>query len=160
MWLRKADLVAGVAVSAFGFAALLLALNFRWDLASVQQAGWYTAPGIIPVGVSIVLILQGLALSVHAWRTGGRWADGDIDRVRQSLGSEPVRRTGLVALLLVAYVFLMIGRLHFTFASFLFMAAFMWLFRAGVWWKILLIAGAASVSISYVFQGLARIPLP
>jgi hypothetical protein len=160
MWLRKADLVTGVGISAFGTAALLLALNFRWDLAAVQQAGWYTAPGFIPVGISIVLILQGIGLSVHAWRNGGRWQRADLSRVGQALGSPAARRVAMVALLLSIYVFLMVGRLHFTLASFLFMAAFMWFFRAGVWWKILFIAAVASVAISFVFEGLARVPLP
>jgi hypothetical protein len=160
MWLRKADLVTGVAISLFGTLALVGALNFRWDLASVQQAGWYTAPGIIPVGVAIVLILQGFALSAHALRNGGRWRREDLAQIRQALNSDAVRRAALVALLLSIYVFAMIGRIHFTFASFLFMAAFMLLFKAGVWWKLLLIAAIASVGISFVFNGIARVPLP
>jgi hypothetical protein len=49
---------------------------------------------------------------------------------------------------------------HFTLASFLFLAAFILLFDKGPIWRALLISGVASVSISFLFQQLAGIPLP
>ena len=158
--LRRADTVTGVVLAIIGCAALILAMNFSRDLVSVQQAGWYTAPGMIPMMVAAILTVQGILLSIHSLRRGGRWSRSDIAEVRQAARSAPVRRAALVALLLAVYVFGMIGRIHFTLASFLFMLAFMALFRAGAWWKVLLVSASAAVAISFLFQGLARVPLP
>lgn len=158
--LRRADTVTGVVLAIFGCAALILAMNFRRDLVSVQQAGWYTAPALVPMMVAAILTAQGILLSFHSLRRGGRWSRHDIAHVRQALRAAPVRRAALVALLLAVFVFGMVGRVHFTLASFLFMLVFMALFRAGAWWKMLLVSGGAAVAISFLFEGLARVPLP
>jgi hypothetical protein len=160
MRLRKADLGMGVGLILFGLIVVVATLRMSWNIAHVQGAGWYAAPGFIPLGVSIVLILQGFFLARHALREGGRWEKGDLVQIRKSLASESTRRSALVALLLSVYVFGLVGRLHFTLASFLFIAAFILLFRKGPIWRALLISGVASVSISFLFQQLARIPLP
>ena len=157
---RKADLLTGLGIAFFGLATIAVTLTFRWDLASVRQAGWYTAPGILPVGVAIILVLQGTLLSVHAARNGGMPEGGDVTRVRETLTSAPVRRAAVTAVLLAVYVFVLVGRLHFTLASFLFLAAFMFHFRAAAWWKTLLISAGAAAGISFLFEGLARVPLP
>lgn len=160
MRLRKADLGMGVGLILFGLIVVVGSLRMSWDIAHVQGAGWYAAPGFIPLAVAIVIMLQGLLLTRHALREGGRWERSDLAQIRVSLVSESTRRGGLVALLLVVYVFGLVGRLHFTLASFLFIATFILLFGKGPIWRALLISGAASVSISFLFQQLARIPLP
>jgi hypothetical protein len=160
MWLRKADLLTGLAVALFGAAALVGALTFRWDLASVRQAGWYTAPGILPAGVAIVLIVQGLALSAHAYRSGARWARADLVRLRVGLAAPRARRVGLAVLLLILYVFGMVGRIQFTVASFAFLTVFMHIFGVRPPWKVAVVAAAASSAISYAFNGVAGVPLP
>jgi hypothetical protein len=159
-WLRKLDLLTGIIIALFGLIVLLVTLSFRWDLPSVRQAGWYTAPGIVPAGVAIILILQGVGLTIQALRRGGTWQRGDLARVKETLASPAARRSALVASLLLVYVFGMVGRIHFTISSFLFLAAFMFIFRAGAWWKIVLISSLASGAISFVFEGVARVPLP
>jgi len=160
MQLRKADLAMGVGLILFGLIVLAATLRMSWDIAHVREAGWYAAPGVIPLGVAIVITLQGILLALHALREGGRWEKSDLARIREGIASVPTRRGGLVALLLVVYVFGLVGRLHFTLASFLFIAAFILLFGKGPVWRALLISGVASVSISFLFQQLAGIPLP
>lgn len=159
-WLRKADFVTGIGFVLFGLVAVGASLSLRWDLASVQQAGWYTAPGLVPLGVGVLLAFQGAILTLQSLRRGGRWERGDMDRAVRGAGSRPARRVAVVALLLVVYVFGMVGRLHFTLASFIFLVAFMYMFRAGAWWKILLVSAGAAVAVSYLFEGVARVPLP
>lgn len=160
MQLRKADLGMGVAAIVFGLIVVVASLRMSWDIANVQDAGWYAAPGVIPLGVAVIVTLQGLLLALNALREGARWERGDLANFRNGLSSAPVRRAALVALLLAVYVFGLVGRVHFTLASFLFIAAFILLFGKGPVWRALLISGAASVSISFLFQQLAGIPLP
>lgn len=150
----------GVGLILFGLIVVVASLRMSWDIAHVQDAGWYAAPGVIPLGVAAIIILQGISLARHALREGGRWERGDLALIRRGLTSEAVRRGALVALLLAVYVFGLVGRVHFTLASFLFIAAFILLFGKGPIWRALLISGVASVSISFLFQQLAGIPLP
>jgi hypothetical protein len=160
MWLRKADFITGILLALFGLVALVLTLNFRWDLPAVQRDGWYTAPGVLPASASGLLILLGCLLSFHAFKQGGAWKREDSAQLKRALASPAFKRALLAAVLLLVYVFGLVGRVHFIGASFLFLAVFMFVFKAGSWWKILLIAGAASCAIGFVFENLARIPLP
>jgi hypothetical protein len=160
MRLRKADLGMGVGLILFGLGVVVATLRMSWDIAHSQGAGWYAAPGAIQLGIAVVLILQGIFLARTALREGGRWERSDLAYVRAGLASPSVKRAGIVALLLSVYVFGLVGRLHFTLASFLFVAAVILLFGKGPVWRALLIAGVASVSISFLFQQLAGIPLP
>jgi hypothetical protein len=160
MPLRKADFAAGIGFTVFGLLVLLATLNFQWDLPAIQQAGWHTAPGLIPASAAVLLMLQGIFLSVHALRHGGGWRREDWRRLKQSVSSPEARRAWLMALLLAVYVYGLVGRVHFILASFLFLAVFMFLFKAGRWWMILLISAGASSGIGLLFQYAARIPLP
>jgi hypothetical protein len=158
--LRKADFITGIILTTLGLITLVFALKLGWDLPSVQQDGWYTAPGLVPAGAAALLMVQGAFLTFHAFKEGGGWKREDYARLKAALTNPSVKRAVLAASLLVAYVFGLVGRVHFILAGFLFLAAFMFLFKAAAWWKILLIAASASIAIGLLFEHLARIPLP
>lgn len=160
MWLRKADFVTGLVLAAIGLTAFVLSLDFGWDLSSVQRDGWYTAPGLVPAAAALLLVLLGCSLSYYAFKDGGGWKYQDLPRLKPMLASPAFGRVALTAVLLMVYVFGLVGRVHFILASFLFLAAFMLLFKATAWWKVLVISAVASTAIGLVFERLARIPLP
>ncbi len=160
MWLRKADFITGIMLAALGLAAFALSLKLGWDLSVVQRDGWYTAPGLVPAAAAIVLFLLGSALSFHAFQEGGAWKHEDFSRLKAAIADPASGRSALAALLLMVYVFGLLGRVHFILASFLFLVAFMFLFKATAWWKILSISAIVSTAIGIVFEHLARIPLP
>ena len=70
------------------------------------------------------------------------------------------RRSSLVLAGIAVYFFIFWGRLPYVVATFIFLAGMMALFKAGAWWKILLIAGIATAVVWYVFGVLAMVPLP
>jgi hypothetical protein len=160
MHLRKADFITGVLLVFFGLGALVLVVGFRWDLPTVRAAGWYTAPGVVPAVVAGLIVLLGVRLSVFAWRNGGRPESSDLMQIRSRLTDPEVVRGALVAGLLSVYVFGVVGRVPFVPATVGFLAAFMLLFRAGAWWKVIPIAVAMSLAVSLLFERVARIPLP
>jgi hypothetical protein len=160
MDLRKADFITGIFLILLGAGVLVLVAGFRWDLPTVRSAGWYTAPGLVPAAVAGLLTLQGLRLAVFAWRNGGRPEREDLQRIRSRLAKPEVTRGALVAGLLSVYVFGLIGRVPFVPATLGFLTAFMLLFRAGYWWKVIPIAVAVTFAISSLFERVARIPLP
>jgi hypothetical protein len=160
MWLRKADFITGILLALFGLMALIFTLNFRWDLPAVQRDGWYTAPGLLPASASALLILLGCFLAFHAFKQGGAWKREDFAQFKDAVAGTAFKRGLLTAVLLLVYAFGLVGRVHFIAGSFLFLAAFMFLFKAGSWWKILLISSVASFAIGFLFENLARIPLP
>jgi hypothetical protein len=68
---------------------------------------------------------------------------------------------GCVVLLCIAiYFFVLWDRIPYVVSTFIFLTAMMAIFRAGAWWKILLIAGIATAVVWYVFGVMAMVPLP
>ena len=65
-------------------------------------------------------------------------------------------------LLLIIYVFILIGRIPFLMATFIYLVSNMILFREDNFaiWKIVLISLITSIAIYFGFGILARIPLP
>jgi hypothetical protein len=139
---------------------LVLVAGFRWDLPTVRAAGWYTAPGVVPAVVAALIVLLGSRLAIFAWRDGGRPERADLRRVAEHLKRPEAVRGASVAALLALYVFGVVGRVPFVAATFAFLVAFMLLFRAGAWWKVLLVAGSVTAAIAVLFERVARIPLP
>jgi hypothetical protein len=160
MWLRKADFITGIILAAFGGIAFALALKAGWDLPAVRQDGWYTAPGLVPAGAALLLLGLGTYLSLDAFKQRGGWSRQDFAQLKAACAEPALRRIVLTASLLLVYVFGVVGRVHFVLASFLFLAAFMFLFKAAAWWKVLVISASVSAAIGFLFQHLARIPLP
>jgi hypothetical protein len=160
MDLRKADFITGLCLILVGAGVLVLVAGFRWDLPTVRAAGWYTAPGVVPAAVAGLITLQGLRLAIFAWHHGGRPERSDLQRIRSQLTTPEVMRGALVAGLLAVYVFGLLGRVAFVPATIGFLIAFMLPFRAGAWWKVIPIAVGVTIGIGFLFEWVARIPLP
>ena len=160
MQLRKADALTGIALVVLGLVVYRETLKFPRDLPSVQASGWYSGPWIVPGTAALVLALMGAGLFVFAVRNGGRWTVADWGTLLGAVRRLEFRRILTVMGLLVAYIGIAIGRIHFTLATFLFMVAFMGIFRATSIIRILAISAVSSVVVSWVFNVLGRVPLP
>lgn len=122
----RADLVAALAWVAFGTA--IVVASWQMDRLTAQGADAYTAPGLWPGVVGLVLALLGGAL---AWRAVGRAraAGWDAAAARDET-LVPVSRFALAAGLFFVYALLLVGRgLPFWLGTALFVTIFVFLFR-------------------------------
>lgn len=157
--LRALDVFMGLgflAVGAFvaydGFLAF-----YATQMASVERS---TNPGVTSIFIGglmgvlgLVIAAIGLLGSRHPFRIARQ-------AVSETLQSQAFYK-GVVALAGIAvYFFLFWGRIPYVVSTFLFLVGMMAIFKAGAWWKIVLISGGTVAVVWYVFGILAMIPLP
>jgi hypothetical protein len=113
----RADLKGGAAWAAFGLAILVGA--WRMDRFEAMGATLYTAPGLVPGIFGLLLIGLGATLAWRGWKAL---------RAGASVESAPLlnRRIVLMLALSLAYAAGLVGRVPFTLATGLFVAAFTW----------------------------------
>lgn len=113
----RADLRGGVGWMVFGFAIFIGA--WRMDRFESMGATLYTAPGLVPGIFGLLLIALGAVLAWRGWKAL---------RAGATELSEPLlnRRIVLMFVLSLAYAIGLVGRVPFTLATALFVAAFTW----------------------------------
>jgi hypothetical protein len=157
--LRSLDVFMGLgflAVGAFvaydGFVAY-----YAPQLVTVEKA---SNPGVTTIFIGGLMGLLGLVITVI-----GMLGSHHPFRIAKQAVSETMRSKafykGVIALAGIAvYFFGFWDRIPYVVATFLFLAGMMAIFKAGPWWKILLISGVTVTIVWYVFGVLAMIPLP
>lgn len=165
--MTKADLVTSILLIVFAAAITLMSLAMP-DL-SDQNRNPYSAPGIVPGFIGIVLFLLGASMLIRSVRQGApaffaqdRKKPADLDRA--SWG-----RIALTVGLCVLYA-LLLGRVWFPLLTFLFVFVFVTAFEydrkspAAGQWKIPLfaavLAACTAASVFLVFQYLFLVNLP
>ncbi|MDP3176400.1 MAG: tripartite tricarboxylate transporter TctB family protein [Spirochaetaceae bacterium] len=143
----------GAYVAAEGFVALGDPL-----LATVPRT---TNPGSTTIVIGGLLALLGLAIAgMGLAGTKGR-PFAVAARVLPTMTASRAFFKGALVLAYVAVYFFALWRaVPFWLSTGLFLAGTMATFKAGKWWKILLIAAIATALIYYIFAVLAFVPLP
>jgi hypothetical protein len=157
--LRTLDVYMGLgflAVGAFvvwdGFIAY-----YAPQMATVEKS---SNPGVTTIFIGGLMGFLGLVISVI-----GLLGSGHPFRIANQAVSETLRSKafykGVIALVCIAvYFFIFWDRIPYVVSTFLFLAGMMTIFKAGAWWKIVLISGITVAVVWYVFGVLAMIPLP
>lgn len=117
-------------------------------------------PGVTTLFIGSLMGLLGLVITVigvlgarHPFRIAGQ-------AVSETLRSKAFHK-GVIALACIAvYFFVFWSRFPYVVSTFLFLAGTMAIFKAGAWWKVVLISGVTVATVWYVFGVLAMIPLP
>ena len=163
--LARADLVTGLVFVALGAGVVIESLRMpRFAELRVEP---YTAPGVVPGMLGLIILALGGILCLRAAREGGFRPGGAGGAWSRDPG---VRRLLLSLLLTLGYAAGLVGRLPFWLATFLFVAAFAIVFewplarnpaerRRRVAFAVGL-AAALSAVISYVFQEIFLVRLP
>jgi hypothetical protein len=157
----KADFVTGMIFVALGVATVIESL--RMPAFVELHAEPYTAPGIVPGLLGAALALLGALLSTRAVAALPRAQDGEgVDHAWPQIGA--------AFALCVGYAGVLVSRVPFELATFLFILAFiltfeLWDERLRPRWRrqtTIAVAIAASISfgISYVFREIFLIRLP
>jgi len=102
--LAASELRGGLIWAVFGIA--VLALSWRMDRLEAQHINPYTAPGLLPALLGIVMILLGGLLALRSWRRGARFAGAP----KRAMSGTSLRRLALVVGLIVAYTVVLLGR--------------------------------------------------
>jgi hypothetical protein len=117
-------------------------------------------PGVTTMFVGGSLALLGLVMAIIGFIGSG----GPFRNAKQAIPEtlrKPTFLKGVVAMACIAiYFFVLWGRVPYVISTFIFLAGMMFIFKAGVWWKITLISGITVAIIWYVFGVLAMVPLP
>jgi hypothetical protein len=129
-------------------------------LKGTVEEEFYIAPGFLPTIVAVILMIMGLFLLINGLKSGGKISKKDIINIIQVIKSENFVKSVIMVALIIIYTFILIGRLPFFWATFIFLTISMLFLRATSWWRIILISAVASLVITYSFGTLARIPLP
>jgi hypothetical protein len=148
----RGDLVQG-AVWALGGGAIVHA-SWTMDRLERHGAALYTAPGLVPGLLGLVLLALGVVLALRALRRGG------------DARSAPAFRWGntpLVLALCLGYAVGLVGRAPFWLATFVFVTAFIVIFeypsRRGM--ALAPVYGAAtSLAVTYLFETVFLVRLP
>jgi hypothetical protein len=145
-------LAAGAFVAGDGLVAYMAP-----QLATVEKSA---NPGVTTLFVGglmgflgLVIAAVGLAGSRHPFRIARQV-------VAETLRSRAFYKGCIAMAGIAVYFFVFWGRIPYVAATFLFLAGMMAAFKAGAWWKILLISAATVGIVYYVFGVLAMIPLP
>ena len=159
--LRKADFFSGIVIALFGawilYHAFRMPMKDSWG--GVQNV-WFVSPALFPLFVGSVVVLLGLLLSRHAWKSVGRRAvAGSVrwlasrDCGRYLLG-ESVLRFFAIAVLFLSFVYLFIPRVDFFLSSVLFLVVFITQFHlddAAILRKLFLFHGLGAAAFAAAF---------
>ena len=143
----RADLITSIVLLAIGLGAAVES----WHMPRLQNLGVsiYSAPGVVPFLLGMVIALLGLILLVRSVRNGGlalRPAAGQ----EPTLASDGARRFAIATGLTLGYAVILVGRLPFWAATAIFVAAFILAFewQAGLGGRILARRTAAIAAFS------------
>ena len=154
---RGADLVAGISLAGLGlYVAAQAAIMPR-------PVGWHSAPGLLPFLLGVWLTVMSAVLLVGSVKRGG-WAHVRT-AVRQfhrdvAARATAMRRMAFVLAGVAAYVYLLLPRLHFEIATFVYLAT-----TIGVLWrreplKVALVSAGVAIALTLLFSRFLRTLLP
>jgi hypothetical protein len=133
---------------------VVMAVAWSWPLLGPIASSAALFPIMISGSLLIMavfLLLNGIHLKGHtdlaAW-------------FRQSMSSEDTRPTLLTLLLVILYMVVFVNFMPFEIATFIYIAASLYLFWKKKFWLVFLVAGIAAVSYSVIFQYFFKILLP
>jgi len=157
---RSLDFFMGLGFAAVGvYVAAEGVVAFRAPLlATVPRA---TNPGSTTLVIGGILAVLGLAIALMGLSgTGGKPLAVAARAIPEALKGRAFFK-GLVILAYIAIYFFVLWRaLPFWLSTSIFLASAMATFKAGAWWKVLLITAVSTAVIYYLFAVLAFVPLP
>jgi len=160
--LRKKDIIASLIMLVLGIFTLVESFRmiFFTNLPGVKDIGWFVAPGVFPFMLSVGLIIMSLIILSIAYRESGRMKFESWRKLSKYFRSKDTFIMMAEIGLLFFYVFILLTKLHFTLATISYLFLSMFIVKAASWFKIAIISVLVSLSITYLFGNLFKIPLP
>jgi hypothetical protein len=166
--MARADLVAGLVFTGLGAAVVVESLRMpRFAELNVEP---YTAPGLVPGLLGLVILILGGMLCLRAAREGGGRLSSPDAKGRAGPSDPGVSRLSLSIALCLIYAAVLVGNVPFWLATFVFITAFVILFewplatsRADRLRRIAfapLFAAVIAAAVSLLFQHVFLVRLP
>jgi hypothetical protein len=158
----RADLLTSIVLVAIGLGAAIES----WRMPRLQNLGVsiYSAPGVVPFLLGLVIALLGLILLVRSLRAGGLTSGGPL------VSGDGARRFAIAAALTLGYAIVLVDWLPFWAATAIFVAAFVLVFewQAGIGGasrarRMTAVAGfalATGLGVSVLFEDVFLVRLP
>jgi hypothetical protein len=144
------DFVSSIVLMVFSIGVVLRSIQMP------RPGGWSSAPGLIPFFLATCTFFMGLGLLVSSIRNKGisqlarKWK---AFSPTQSISDTKVRRSLLIILFTAFYFFVLLGRIPFEFASFIYLASTLYIFwRKAGWLKIILVSALLPFFLSALFR--------
>ena len=149
---RKAaiDFVSGIVLVIFGIYIVVDALGMKVYNTFVD------APGFFPTIVGAIIALLGGVLAFIGFRLDG-WAalreNLTAEKLKAGITSDGTVRVLILIAMMVVYIWVLLGRIHFIASTSIYLAAnFLYLKANKRWWISIIIAVATSAIVYYAFK--------
>ena len=109
---ERADFYAGLAWIALGTA--IGSASWRMDRLERMGVSFFTAPGLVPGVLGVLIAACGMVLAVRAWQQG---ALGPVQRPPVLMRSDVLARIGVTLALCLGFALVLVGRIPFWMAA-------------------------------------------
>lgn len=157
---RSLDFFMGLGFMGLAAYMVIEGLEMLNEPSLVSTAKWYYNPGLTVVAVGGILGLLGLVVGIVGLAGSRNPLAGAAAGIKAVLKSKVFIKGLLVLACIAVYFFVFWGRIPYIISTFAFLVGTMFLFKAGQWWKILIISAVTVGIVWFVFGYLAMIPLP
>lgn len=153
------DLVFGFLLTAFGIFVIIDSLNMK------IYKSFIDAPGFFPFIIGCALVVFGVVQTIIAVRSNGLKELKDvlsIGYLKNVLCNNRTIRVLILLGMMVIYIYVLLGRIHFILATSLYLTANFLYLKAfdRRWWLSFIVAVAASAAVYYGFRYGFKITLP
>jgi len=157
--LRALDFFMGAAFAAVGLFLVIEGYQAFVSpaLATVERSA---NPGVSTMFIGGLLILFGSVIALIGLAASGNPFRIAAHVIPETIGKATFLRGLIVLGCIAVYFFVLWEMVPYVVSTFIFLVGMMTIFKAGAWWKILLIAGISVGVIWYFFGVLAMVPLP
>lgn len=157
--LRRRDFVTALVLLGFCIVVFIESARLTFAIPASEQS-LLTTPGIVPLFISSSLILMLTAIIVLSWRDGRFSGLFSSSAIISSLRTQDVLLKISHAGLLLVYVFLALGRVHFALATAAYLFAAMAISEDTKPWQCAPLATVISGAVYVVFGVFMKVPLP
>lgn len=151
------DFILGLLLLIGGIYVMIESLNMK------VFNNFNDAPGFFPLFLGGVLAFLGFVLALQSHKKGALPAMKEVlskGNLKIFIKDDRTVRTVILCAIMIVYIFILIGRMHFAIATMLYLVSTMLYLKSAKWWKTLIISAISTTLICVVFQYGFRIPLP
>jgi len=169
--LRKADIVTAICLILLGLAVLYGAsqMPMKGTYGGVTNV-WYVSPAVLPILIGTLIIVFSIGVLIRAVKRGGHKEiiQYFLEKAKGLSKNIEVYRILTIWILSSIYIFILLGKINFFLASFLYLCPFMLLFYrpGGASLKvkhtafIIFLCAIIPLGIGYLFNKYLLVPLP
>lgn len=144
------DLFCGTLLVLFGIYVIITSLNMK------VYNTFLDAPGFFPTIVGAAIAVLGAVLAFIGFKLGGLGQLKEVfsgEYIGQFIRSESTVRVIILVAMMVIYIWVLLGRVHFIIATSIYLIAnFLYLKATKQWWVGVIVAVAMSFVVFYAFK--------